>query len=215
MIFEIDGLFGVLVVVKVVEKFGGRVEVFSYLEVMGVLRLFGVIFVRDGDVLEYLLVVVIEIFGRVVDGRYYFMSGMEIMREVFDGLVIEVREYGILIIVVGDGGNEVGMGNVRDLIELYIFFGEKIVSVVEVDYFIMVGVLNWGFYGLVVYVLILVGINFFVDWDEERVVKVLISVGLIDGVRKKFSESVDGIGFEVYKEVVEFLKVLINDVLGG
>lgn len=107
------------------------------------------------------------------------------------------------------------MGNVRDLIELYIPLGEKIASVVEVDHLITAGVSNWGSYGLVAHASILAGTNLLADWDEERAVKALTSAGLIDGVRKKSSESVDGIGLEVHKEVVELLKALINDALGG
>ncbi len=183
---------------------------------MGALRPFGVTFARDGDVSEYSLVVAIETPGRAADGRYYSMSGMEITREAFDGLVIEAREYGIPTIAVGDGGNEAGMGNVRDLIELYIPLGEKIASVVEVDHLITAGVSNWGgSYGLVAHASILAGTNLLADWDEERAVKALTSAGLIDGVRKKPSESVDGIGLEVHRKVVELLKALINDALGG
>ncbi len=100
------------------------------------------------------------------------MSGMEITREAFDRLVIEAREYGIPTIAVGDGGNEAGMGNVRDLIELYIPLGEKIASVVEVDHLITAGVSNWGgAYGLVAQASILAGTNLLADWDEEKVVK--------------------------------------------
>ncbi|MBP1912250.1 glutamate cyclase domain-containing protein [Thermococcus stetteri] len=212
---ETDGPPGALAVEKAVEKLGGRAEVLSYPEVMEALRPFGIPFAGYVDVSRYSLVVAVETPGRAVDGRYYSMSGMEITREAFDGLVIDARDYGIPTIAVGDGGNEAGMGNVRDLIEIYIPLGEKIASVVEADHLITAGVSNWGAYGLVAQASIIAGTNLLADWEEEMVVKALAGAELIDGVRKKPSESVDGIGLEVHREVVGLLKALVNDALGG
>lgn len=215
MIPETDGPAGAMAVAKVVEKLGGKAEVLSYPEVLEALRPFGVSVIQNADVTRYSLVMAIETPGRAIDGRYYSMSGTKITRETFDGLIMEARQYGIPTIAVGDGGNEAGMGNVRDLVELYIPLGEKIGSVVEVDHLITAGVSNWGAYGLAAQASILAGTNLLSDWDEAKVVRLLTSKGLIDGVRKKPAESVDGIGLEVHVGIVELLKALLNDVLGG
>jgi hypothetical protein len=215
MIPETDGPPGALALAKAVENLGGKAEVLSYRKVLEALKPFGVSGTQDIDITRYSLVIAVETPGRAIDGRYYSMSGMEIAGETFDSLILEARQYGIPTIAIGDGGNEAGMGNVRDLVELYIPLGEKIGSVVEVDHLITAGVSNWGAYGLIAQASILAGTNLLLGWNAVKVVRSLIKGGLIDGVRKKPLESVDGIGLEVHTEIVELLKALVNDALGG
>jgi hypothetical protein len=215
MIPETDGPPGALAVAKAVETLGGKAEILSYPEVVEALKPFGVSTLREAEVSNYSLVVAIETPGRAIDGKYYSMGGVEITRETFDGLVSDAGEYGIPTIAIGDGGNEAGMGNVRDLVELYIPLGEKIASVVEADHLITAGVSNWGAYGLVAQASILAETNLLADWKEEMVIRTLTERGLIDGVRKKPSESVDGIGLGVHAKMVELLKALVDDALGG
>ena len=49
---------------------------------------------------------------------------------------------------IGDGGNEVGMGKVRQQVMQHIPNGEKIASSVCTDQLIAAGVSNWGAYAL-------------------------------------------------------------------
>jgi hypothetical protein len=215
MVPETDGPPGALAVAKAVEKLGGKAEILSYPEVIEALKPFDVQFAKTVEASDYSLIVAVETPGRAIDGGYYSMSGLEIERRAFDEVVIEAREYGVPTIAIGDGGNEAGMGNVRDLVELYVPLGKKIASVVEADHLITAGVSNWGAYGLVAQASIMVGSNLLSDWDEEEVLEAILRAGLIDGVRKKPSESVDGIGLEVHMGMVELLKALINNSIGG
>ena len=49
---------------------------------------------------------------------------------------------------IGDGGNEIGMGKVRDLVRKHIPHGEEIACCVGADQLITAGVSNWGGYAL-------------------------------------------------------------------
>jgi hypothetical protein len=96
---------------------------------------------------------------------------------------------------------------------LYDSLGKKISSVVEADHLITAGVSNWGAYGLVAQASIMVGSNLLSDWDEEEVLEAILRVGLIDGVRKKPSERVDGIKLSVHMKIVELLKAMVQETL--
>jgi len=49
-----------------------------------------------------------------------------------------------IIISIGDGGNEVGMGNVKNKVEKFIPYGEKICANTECNYLLVCDVSNWG-----------------------------------------------------------------------
>ncbi|WP_010477273.1 glutamate cyclase domain-containing protein [Thermococcus zilligii] len=214
MVPETDGPPGALALVRAVEDLGGSAEVLSYPEVLEAIKGFGVSVAGDVEVSNYSLIIAIETPGRASDGKYYSMSGTEIIRGAFDGIFLEAREYGIPTIAIGDGGNEAGMGNIRGLIERYIPLGRKIASVVGADHLITSGVSNWGAYGLVAQASLMAGRNLLLDWDERKVLTALKAGGIIDGVRKRACLSVDGIGLEVHEKIVELLKTVVNDALG-
>ena len=96
-------------------------------------------------------VVSIERPGRAADGRYYSMFGKDItaVTPPLDALFLEARERGLPTVGIGDGGNEVGMGNVAERVRKDVPHGEVIACVVECDHLIVSGVSNFGAYGLV------------------------------------------------------------------
>lgn len=49
---------------------------------------------------------------------------------------------------IGDGGNEIGMGKVRDQVTKHIPYGKEIACRVTADQLITAGVSNWGGYAL-------------------------------------------------------------------
>lgn len=206
MIPETDGPPGALALAKAVEVLGGKAEVLTYPEVRRALKCFGVELVEKPDLSGYSLVIAVETPGRAADGRYYSMSGLEIRREAFDWAVLKARELGIPTIGIGDGGNEAGMGKIRELVERYVPHGERIASVVETDGLVLSAVSNWGAYGLIAEASIEVGRNLLADWDEEKAVNAMVDAGLIDGVSKKLAPTVDGISLGVHTRMVELLK---------
>ncbi|WP_297507230.1 glutamate cyclase domain-containing protein [Thermococcus sp.] len=207
---ETDGPPGALAVALAVEKLGGRADILTYPEIRGALTEFWDSFVERPRISEYSLVIAIETPGKSSDGMHYSMSGLEIKREALDGVVLEARRRGIPTIGIGDGGNEAGMGKVRELVVRYIPQGEKIASVVETDELITSAVSNWGAYGLVAEASMLTGENLLGDFDEVGIVKALAEAGIIDGVTKRADVSVDGIDMEVHSMIMKFLKAIVE-----
>ncbi|XP_047593543.1 D-glutamate cyclase, mitochondrial isoform X1 [Lutra lutra] len=95
--------------------------------------------------------VAIERAGRATDGNYYNARKMNIKHLVdpIDDLFLATRKIpGISSTGVGDGGNELGMGKVKEAVKRHIRNGNVIACDVEADFAIITGVSNWGGYAL-------------------------------------------------------------------
>ncbi|XP_052594742.1 D-glutamate cyclase, mitochondrial isoform X3 [Peromyscus californicus insignis] len=95
--------------------------------------------------------VAIERAGRAADGNYYNARKMNIKHLVdpIDDLFLAAQKIpGISSTGVGDGGNELGMGKVKEAVKKYIRNGDVIACDVEADFAIIAGVSNWGGYAL-------------------------------------------------------------------
>ncbi|XP_006158051.1 D-glutamate cyclase, mitochondrial isoform X1 [Tupaia chinensis] len=95
--------------------------------------------------------VAIERAGRAADGNYYNARKMNIKHLVdpIDDLVLAARKIpGISTTGVGDGGNELGMGKVKEAVKRHIRNGDVIACDVEADFAVIAGVSNWGGYAL-------------------------------------------------------------------
>ncbi|NJE12205.1 DUF4392 domain-containing protein [Thermococcus sp. LS2] len=209
-ICETDGPLGALALYKSVERIGGKAEIWAHEQVKKALRPFDVTFVDKPATSDYSLLISVETVGRASDGKYYSMSGMEVEVPPFDKVFLEAKELGIPTIGIGDGGNEIGMGKIKHLIEKYIPLGEKIATVVKTDELIVSAVSNWGAYGLVAQASLEIGENLLKDWNERKNLEVIVSAGLIDGIIKKPVMSVDGLSVEIHEKIVELLKETVN-----
>lgn len=95
-------------------------------------------------------VVAIEKPSPGTNGHYHTGIGLQVsdvvgkVNFVFD----ESRRRRILTIGMGDGGNEVGMGNILDTVRDVIPTGEKIGAVVETDLLVVGAIANWASYGV-------------------------------------------------------------------
>ncbi|EGW10221.1 UPF0317 protein C14orf159-like, mitochondrial [Cricetulus griseus] len=95
--------------------------------------------------------VAIERAGRAADGNYYNARKMNIKHLVdpIDDIFLAAQKIpGISSTGVGDGGNELGMGTVKEAVKKYIRNGEVIACDVEADFAVIAGVSNWGGYAL-------------------------------------------------------------------
>ncbi|KAM7404097.1 hypothetical protein PAMA_004498 [Pampus argenteus] len=95
--------------------------------------------------------VAIERSGRAEDGNYYNMRGVNIKHLVdpIDDLFIAAKDIaGITTTGIGDGGNELGMGKVKEKVKSLMPNGNLIACVVPADYAITAGVSNWGGYAV-------------------------------------------------------------------
>ncbi len=209
---ETDGPPGAVALYNAVEKLGGKAEILTYPEIEGALGSLGATFVRNPSIEDYSLLIAVETPGRAADGRYYSMSGLEIKRKTFDWSVEKARELGIPTIGIGDGGNEAGMGKIRDLVAKYIPQGERIGSVVETDELVLSAVSNWGAYGLIGEASIVEKKLFdvLVGLDEKVILQLLQKNGIIDGISKKAELSVDGLPERVHSKFIRLLTSVVE-----
>lgn len=163
---------------------------------------------QDCDVL-----VSIERLGRAADGRYYSMRGIDLTActAPLDELFLERRD-GTTTIGVGDGGNEVGMGVVQDMVRRSIPCGERIGCVVPTDHLVVAGVSNWGAWALAAGVGLLMNSSLLPSRTEAPSdLLTLVSAGAVDGVTGRNEPTVDGLDWSVHAEVLEQLRAAIND----
>uniref|UniRef100_A0A667ZJ38 D-glutamate cyclase n=1 Tax=Myripristis murdjan TaxID=586833 RepID=A0A667ZJ38_9TELE len=93
----------------------------------------------------------IERTGRAADGNYYNMRGINIKHLVdpIDDLFIAATDIpGIITTGIGDGGNELGMGKVKDKVKSFMPKGSLVACDIAADYAITAGVSNWGGYAV-------------------------------------------------------------------
>ncbi|KFP73862.1 PREDICTED: UPF0317 protein C14orf159 homolog, mitochondrial, partial [Apaloderma vittatum] len=95
--------------------------------------------------------IAIERAGMAADGNYYNARKVNIKHLVdpIDELFIAAQTIpGITTTGVGDGGNELGMGKVKEAVKKHIRNGDVIACDVEADFTIVAGVSNWGGYAI-------------------------------------------------------------------
>lgn len=150
----------------------------------------------------------IERCGRNVENDYANMRGISIKEHTArtDWLFIQARKQGIPTFGVGDGGNEIGMGNLKDIISGEL---ELVPCKVKVDTLVIATVSNWGAYAIAAYIQKLTGMKVLPKFSEIRdYLSLIVNMGSVDGVTKKQSLSVDGFSLDVEKEIWDGLKTL-------
>ncbi|MHB1392325.1 MAG: DUF4392 domain-containing protein [Clostridia bacterium] len=161
-------------------------------------------------------IVSIERPGKAKDGRFYSMKGADLTHLIPDGdsFFESAKLRGIVTIAIGDGGNELGMGKVRELVIKCIDIGETIAAVTNADYIIVSGVSNWGAHGLEAMLSMLAGRMLLQDAETEKaLIEGMVEAGAVDGCSKKRELTVDGLSLEQNVEILENLRKLTNDLI--
>lgn len=152
------------------------------------------------------LVISIELPGRAADGRYYNMRGEDISDRTFcfdDFLAVA----NCPSIAIGDGGNEIGMGNVTEGLA-----GLDIVpSATRCGELVIADVSNWAAHGLVAMLSFWSGRDHLAEWDNRAVLEYLAERGSVDGVTRENTLSEDGLPSESGKVLVTALQQLVED----
>ena len=135
------------------------------------------------------LLVSIERCGRTDDDTYLNMRSRDISPQtarvdyLFDGSVPSVG--------IGDGGNEIGMGNLAEVIPTVDSLPDQ-PAVTKVDRLIIASVSNWGGYGLVAALSRLTGKNLLPAVEHEtRMIEAMIEAGAVDGTTGDAVPTVD------------------------
>lgn len=104
---------------------------------------------RDSPAFDCLLA--IERAGQSKDGSYRSMKMVDVSAFVdpVDELFVSALSNQLVSTIgIGDGGNELGMGKVHDIVVEKIQFGETIACTTSTDFLIAAGVSNWAGYAI-------------------------------------------------------------------
>jgi hypothetical protein len=151
------------------------------------------------------LLISVERCGRAKDNKYYNMREEDISK--YTGKVDLLFEFPRTI-GIGDGGNEIGMGNVYDEVKKVVLHGETIACVVKTNHLVISSVSNWGVYGLLAYLSEFEGKMFL--QREDKILSNLVRAGAIDNSSKKSELLVDGFSADETNIVIDKLKQQIN-----
>jgi hypothetical protein len=150
------------------------------------------------------LIVSIERPGVTADGRYYNMRKMDITRLTakFD---LFLQEGGCPSIAFGDGGNEIGMGNVRDAVATL----DIIPAITTCDELVIASVSNWGAYGVIAALCRLLSKDLFQIFNPKTIADYLVDNGCVDGVTTRQESSEDGFPISVGLGIINQLRELV------
>ena len=156
--------------------------------------------------------VAIERPGRASDGVYRNMRGDDVSawNAPLDELFLLARKTGaadhVITVGVGDGGNEIGMGNVRARLARSGALAARIASRVRVDHLVVAGISNWGAYGIAAHLGRLAGqVLLHTADDERRLVTACVKAGACDGVTRRREATVDGLSLDAHMALVVLL----------
>lgn len=217
--FETDGPVGAIALYQALEKLGATPVLVCGPPVSQALMAdFRVHEIRVGEHQERTLeafqalynynpdaVVSIERPGQAVDGGYYNMRGESISERTacFDTFVKNAK---CPTIAIGDGGNEIGMGNISEALKDL----DITASATCVDELLIADVSNWGAYGI---------IAFLSQWNDRDllgeirpldILQYLSNLGSVDGVTRINELTEDGLPVEEGDSIISELRAAIG-----
>ena len=150
-------------------------------------------------------VVAIERPGLAADSRYYNMRGEDVTARctVFDPFISLAH---CPTIAIGDGGNEIGMGNIATaLAALHIT-----TSVTRCDELLVADVSNWGAYGLIAFLALWSRRDLLAEIFPLQLLNYLCARGSVDGVTRANTLTEDGLQVHEGLEVIKALRALVG-----
>ena len=154
------------------------------------------------------LLISIERCGRNRNDAYLNMRARDITPQtarvdyLFDG--------GIPSVGIGDGGNEIGMGNLIDVIPSVESLPDD-PAISQVDRLVIASVSNWGGYGLAAALSQLSGTNLLPNAIEEaRMVQGMVDAGAVDGTTGDAVPTVDNFSMDENGAILARLHDLVN-----
>ena len=148
------------------------------------------------------LVISIERPG-MADGHYYNMRGEDISAACasFDYFLSLAS---CPTIAIGDGGNEIGMGNVATTLQQL----NIIPSATCCDELLIADVSNWGAHGLIAMLSVLREQDMLLGWDNLARLQYLSGRGSVDGVTRENSLTEDGLSADISEKLIKDLRKL-------
>nr|MBQ6241214.1 DUF4392 domain-containing protein [Lachnospiraceae bacterium] len=151
--------------------------------------------------------------GKAKDGHFYNMRGIAIdpMITDTDSLLQTARSRGVTVISVGDGGNELGIGALRPLIEERVPHGSLICADAPADIALVSGVSNWWGWGIAAFLSLIRGRDLLPSPETELgMLHAVIASGGADGCTARAEETVDGLPAEVHLAILDKVRGLLR-----
>lgn len=126
--------------------------------------------------------------------------------------VAKQQAIGATTISIGDGGNEIGMGNIYEFVKRHVPRGETIGCRVTTDHLLTAGVSNWGGYALACALYILAtesdpkNANKRMLPDatvESEILDVMLAHGAVDGPTCTAARKVDSFDWDYHAALLE------------
>ncbi|QDU64917.1 hypothetical protein Pan216_58110 [Planctomycetes bacterium Pan216] len=160
--------------------------------------------------------VAIERVGRHQDGTYRSMRGTDItaMTGPVDELFLDPGDS--ITIGIGDGGNEMGMGKVRERVIDSIPRGPQIATIVPAHHLLVAGTGDWGAWGLVAGLSLVVGRSLLPSVEQARGwLDRFVAAGAVDPFSLVAEARVDGLSWEVGAALLRDLHRVVDAELGA
>lgn len=109
-------------------------------------------------------------------------------------------------IAFGDGGNEIGMGNLQTRLTAM----DIIPSVTPCDELVISSVSNWGVYGVIGVMSQLLNEDLFKLIDPESIASFLMANGCVDGITHRPESTEDGFPLQVGISIIRQIRKLLS-----
>lgn len=152
------------------------------------------------------LLLSIERCGMSEDRRYYNMRKDDISE--YTAKIDYLFQGGVPSIGIGDGGNEIGMGNLLDAIQKQGLPVNPCVT--KVDLSVIATVSNWAAYGIIAYLSRKTQQNYIRFLRIREILERLVALGVVDGVIKRPQLSVDGFSLSTIETLIDELSEAIS-----
>jgi hypothetical protein len=146
-------------------------------------------------------------------GEANISSAMAKVERLFE----EAQRKNIPTIGVGDGGNELGMGSIKEAVQEHVLCrcpcGEGMAPDLKVDLLVTATVSDWGMWGIEACLAALTGKPSVLHSGEtlELVLNAAVASGAIDGVTAYVNRDIDGVSYETQ---IALLRVL-HEIVGA
>lgn len=172
------------------------------------------------------VIITIEKHGPSASGKYHSIMGVGRSPELVANvkfLTDLAQEQNIFTIGIGDGGNEIGFGNIYEDVRKIQTYGKKcqcpcgagIATVSKADILVTGAISNWGAYGISAMLSFLLK-NKKVLQDEtieNRMLEACVCAGAMDGVYSNQSMYVDGTSLKTQLALVTMLRQIVGNGL--
>ena len=143
-------------------------------------------------------------------GRYLNLNTPQTDITAFTARIDELFNMHSATVGVGDGGNEIGMGNLKDIIPMIPTLASYPAET-GCTRLVICSISNWGGYGLATALSILAGQDLLRPQEEEAgIIKRMVDNGAVDGGDQRQTYTVDGKTLDENLEILERLRQVVR-----